>query len=119
MSDKQEIIGVVESKIPQTSENPKAPAGHIKVDGKRIAVWEKEAFDALEEKESYAFDCSVKPNEYQGKTYQNYSMVSATIAIKPVKSDLKVGPYEVFINDNIKEINMPKIAIDYLKEKLA
>lgn len=118
MSTNETITGSISEMKPSVSDNPKAPSGYITVDGMRLTIWEKETWDALEVGKSYTFVCSIKQNEYNGKHYTNRD-VQSCMPVEPLeKSDLKIGAYDVIIDDNAMEIHMPKIAIDFLKEKL-
>lgn len=114
----ENITGVVESKTPSTSTNPKAPAGHFFIDKKKITAWKKENFDAIEEGKSYSLLCSAKQNEYQGKTYTNYSVISAEEEVPLEESDLVIDDMKVLIDESVKKINMPASAINYLKNRL-
>ena len=116
MSDKQTIVGKIEDKVVKESKNPKAPAGHINVNGQRITIWEQEHFDSLELGNEYEFNCSVKPNTYEGKTYQNYSMIDALPVAEKEVSDLVLVGHKVLVDDNVKDLILPTEVIEYIKE---
>lgn len=118
MSTNETITGSITEMKPSTSTNPKAPSGYLTVDGTRLTIWEKETWDALEIGTSYTFECSVKQNDFNGKSYTNRDVKSCMPAEPLEKSDLKIGAYDVVIDDKVTEIHMPKIGIDWIKEQL-
>lgn len=118
MLTNENITGIVEKKTPSTSTNPKAPAGHFFIDNKKITIWDKESFDLIEEGKSHSFLCSAKENEYQGKTYVNYSVISGEVAPALEISDLDIDGMEVVIDDKVDRIHMPTKAIEFLKNTL-
>lgn len=118
MSTKETVTGEVTDKNKSTSTSDKAPKGDVYVDKMKLTIWDEEIWDAIEVGKSYAFVCNVQDNEWKGKTYTNRNVVSGMPAEPLEKSDLKIGVYDVIIDDKAIEIHMPKIAIDFLKEKL-
>lgn len=122
MSDKklpnENITGKVENKTPSTSDHPKAPAGYFFINKKKITLWDKESFDEINDGDELSFLCSASENNWDGKTYVNYSVISGEVATALEISDLDIDGMEVVIDDSVDRIYMPSKAIEFLKKTL-
>jgi len=70
--------GIVSFKLKNSLDNPKAPAGKIKLEGSNTeyVVWSKSKFEELKIGDSVDFEYKVTSKDYNGKMYTSHSITN-------------------------------------------